>query len=103
MIVTSSRKATDHRVDRRAQAHLLAERTKTQSPSPLEFPAGGVNDRVPEFANGEPDTSEYLPFVGSNHCAREAPASFPMSTEIVRAVGKYAIARVPSEVAPAVT
>jgi hypothetical protein len=82
---------------------LLAERTKTQSLSPLELWAGGVNDRIPEFANGEPDMSEYLPFVGSNHCARVAPASFRMSTEILRAVGMYAIAKVPLGVAAAVT
>jgi hypothetical protein len=82
---------------------LLAERTKTQSVSPLAFCAGGVNDRIPECANGEPDMSEYLPVVGSNHCARVAPASFAMSTEIVRAVGMYAIAKVPSGVAAAVT
>src|SRR5262249_1217714 len=61
--------------------------SKTQSPSPALFLPGGVNCLLPVFANGEPLTSIYSPFVGSYQRAVDIVASFDMSTVTVRIDG----------------
>src|SRR5580765_4572155 len=75
-----------------------ALRTSTQSLSPPLLVAGGVNCLEPVFANGEPLTVVYVPFVGSYHCAVRFEPSWVMLTVIVLAVGMYAIASLPSAV-----
>ena len=76
--------------------------TKTQSPSPALFLPGGLNCLLPVFANGEPLTSVYSPFVGSYQRAVDMAVSFDMSTVIRRIDGMYAITKEPSEVRAAV-
>jgi len=80
----------------------FASRTRTQSPSPSRFLAGGVKRMFPEFGMGEPSTVMYSPMVGSYQRAAVVPASFAMSTVIVRMVGMYMIINVPSGVRAAV-
>src|SRR6516165_11835105 len=85
----------------RARA-IGASITKTQSPSPALFLPGGLNCLLPVFANGEPLTSVYSPFVGSYQRAVDMAVSFDMSTVIRRIDGMYAITKEPSEVRAAV-
>src|SRR5688572_22619022 len=60
-------------------------------------PAGAANDRLPEFANGEPLTVAKLPVPGSNQRAPTlGPTSFVMSMVSVRLPGVYASTALPS-------
>ena len=47
----------------------LTSKANTQSDAPSWFAPGGVNCRVPEFVNGEPEMTLKLPLLGSYHAA----------------------------------
>src|SRR5208283_868810 len=67
------------------QPEASSIRIQSLSPS-LLFP-GGVNWRVPLFANGSPEMVVYIPLAGSNHLACAGAFKAAMFTVIVRAVG----------------
>ena len=56
-----------------AETFYFVVRSSTQSESPAEFWPGVVKTRVPELANGDPETVLKFPLVGSYHCAVTEP------------------------------